>query len=84
MARSLEQERVAVGLALRHRAGRDQAAGARHVLDHDALRQLPGQAVGEETRHQVDAAARRRGDEQPDRTVGPRGLRRCIPAGNQQ
>jgi hypothetical protein len=57
MAGAWKQERGAVGVGLRHHAGRDRAAGAAHVLHQHALRQLLAQALGEDAGHQINAAA---------------------------
>ena len=70
------QQRVAVGRSLRHQIGREIAAGAGLVLDHDGLAETNRQPLTVKPRDDVDRAARRIADDQPDRPVGV-GLRLC-------
>ena len=66
-AGAAEAERVAVGLRARDLAGRDAAAGAAAILDHDLLAERRAHPVGDDARHGVVAAARRVGNDQGDR-----------------
>jgi len=54
----VEQQRVAVRRRTRHLGGADRAAGARHVVDHDAgAAQRLAQRLGKVARHAVGRAA---------------------------
>ena len=57
------KQRVAVGLARATRSGRDVAAGAAAILDHDALVQALAQALGDQPRQRVGNAAGREPDD---------------------
>ena len=50
-------QRVAVGRGARDLAGRDRAAGAAAVLDHDLLAERRAHGIGDDARHHVVAAA---------------------------
>ncbi|MNV49921.1 hypothetical protein D3C71_1418950 [compost metagenome] len=65
------QQRRAVRLGLRHAARADGAAGTTHVLDDDRLAQPFAQLRGNRPHHGVDRPARREGDDDGDRPVGP-------------
>ena len=66
-----EEHRGAVGRALRHRLGREDRVRARLVLDDDGLSPYTGELLRELARHDVDAAARRIGDDDAHRLAGP-------------
>jgi hypothetical protein len=71
------QQRVAVGLGLRRRAGADVAAGARPVHHHDGLAARLLQLAGIVARDQVGAAAGSKPGDDRDLLVGIVALRRC-------
>ncbi len=62
-----EQERVAVGFRLRHHLGAEDRACAAAVLDHDRLADRFPDALGDDARHRIRAAARRIGNDELDR-----------------
>ena len=64
------EERVAVGIGARRDLGADRAACAGTVLDHHRLAPEVGETRRKKTRHDVGAAARREGDDDPDGLVG--------------
>ena len=66
-ARALEQERVAVGLGERRGLHADGGAGARTVLDHDALLELDRKMLRQEPRHHIDRRSGRERRDHPDR-----------------
>ena len=72
-----DHERVAVGRALGHEVGAQVVRGTWLVLDHDRLAERDGHLLGERTRDQVDRAAGRRRDHDPDRARRIR-LRCCV------
>jgi hypothetical protein len=61
-----EAERIAVGRRARHLPGRDRAAGAAAVLDHDLLAERRSHGIGDDARHGVVAAACGVGDDESD------------------
>ncbi len=65
-----EAERIAVGRGGDHRARRGDAAGARHVLDHEALAELLAELVGGEPRGRVGDAAGSERQDHPHRPAG--------------
>ena len=69
-ARPAEPDGVAVGRGLGDRIDPDHGAGTRLVLDHDRLSQLLLQALLDDARHRIRAAARREADDEADRLVG--------------
>ena len=69
-----EQQRVAVGIALRHRLGADGAAGAGAVVDHDFFAEQFAHLVGNAAADDRGRAARRERDHQRDGAVR-KGLR---------
>ena len=70
-----DREDVAVGRRLGDRIEPDRTAGAGPVLDHDGLAEARLQLRLEGARHDLGGAARREGDDQPDRArrIGLRG-----------
>src|SRR6266545_969376 len=70
----MHEQRIAVGLRLRHLRGADGAARARPVLDDGGLAELRGEFFGDRARHDVGAAPGSEGNDDPDRLRGP-GLR---------
>ena len=62
-----DQERVAVGIGLRDRAGADRLRCARAVLDHDGLADLLGDLLEHQPRDDVDGAAGRERHDHADR-----------------
>ena len=75
--RAVEEQRIAVGRALRHVLVGDVGAGARLVLDDYLLAEELAHARGEQARVDVDAAAGREVDDEADRARRVR-LRSCI------
>ena len=65
-----ETERVAVGRGGDHRARGGDAAGTRHVLDHEALAELLAELVGGEPRGHVGDAAGPERQDHPHRPAG--------------
>src|SRR5262245_41092067 len=63
-----EQERIAVGLGLGHELGADIAGGAGTILDHEGLTPSVAESLAVEARHQVDAAAWRKADQNANRS----------------
>src|SRR5258708_2486141 len=61
---------MSVGRALRHGVDAYVAAGAGAVLDHDLLPEPLGQPRRDGARHQVGAAARRKGNDETDGFCG--------------
>jgi hypothetical protein len=61
-----QQDGVAVGRRSQHFAGRQIAAGAGLVVDHDRQAAAFGQLLRQDAGHDVAAAARREADQQPD------------------
>ena len=72
VAGGAEQDGVAVGIGLRDALGRDQAVGARAVLDDHGLAEPLRHLRRHQPRQDVDAAARRKSDDDPDRPGGKR------------
>src|SRR5262249_27262420 len=72
-------QRVAVRLAFRDEVGADRAGGARLVLDDDGLAEPLAHLLPDQPRHEIDAAARRKADDDADGMGGillcRRGLR---------
>jgi len=68
------QHRVAIGRRLRDEVGGRSAAGGWSIVDDDWLAQPVLELVADDSSEHVDRAARRRGDDELDRAVGP-GLR---------
>ena len=68
-------QRVAIGCALGHEIGADDAARARFVVNDDALAELLAQALRDQTRVDVARSACGERQHQPDRLVGPGALR---------
>ncbi len=66
-------QRVAVGLAARHRLGTDETAAAGAVLDEELLPEGLTQLLREYSRQQVVSAARRIGDHDAHRLRRPIG-----------
>jgi hypothetical protein len=66
-ARIAEQQRMAVRLRLGGRPCPDGAAGARPILDHDALPQHDRETLPDEPCHDVGRPARRERHDDPDR-----------------
>ena len=64
------EQRVAVGLGLRHRLGAEIAPGARPVLHHERLAPHLRQPVRDHARDDVDAAAGRGGHDDLHGAVG--------------
>ena len=62
-----DHQRVAVGRRPVERVGADLGHAARPIVDHDRLAEARAQFVGEQAAHDVDQAAGRRRDDQPDR-----------------
>jgi hypothetical protein len=60
------QEGMAVGRRAQHLAGRQSAAGAGLVVDHDRQSAAPGHLLHQDPGHDVGAAARRSADQQPE------------------
>ncbi len=74
-----QEKVVAVGRRLRCRLGADHAAGAAAVLDHELLAEGLAEFVGPGTPDRVGGAARRIGQDDLDRALGPAlGLRHGI------
>jgi hypothetical protein len=71
-----EQERVAVGQRARDRLVRQDAGGARHVLDHHRLAERARRAVGHQAGHHVGRGAGPGRHDQLDRAARP-GLGVC-------
>ncbi len=67
----VDQERVAVGLRARRELGSDIARGPAAVVDHHRLPQALGERRRDEPRDHVDAAAGRKGHDQPHRPRRP-------------
>ena len=65
--RRLEDDGVAVGLGVRERVGRDGAAAAGLVLDHELVAEPLAQLHRCDARQEVDAAARRERHQHADR-----------------
>ncbi len=63
-------QRVAVGRRHRDLLGRDRAAGAAEILDHDGLPERRLHALGNQPRGGVGRAAGREADHELDRLVG--------------
>jgi len=57
---------MAVGRRAQHLTGRQSAAGAGLVVDHDRQSAAPGHLLHHDAGHDVGAAARRRADQQPE------------------
>src|SRR6266704_2243231 len=70
----MHEQRIAVGLRLRHLRGADGAARAGPVLDDGGLAELRGEFFGDRARHDVGAAPGSEGNDDPDRLRRP-GLR---------
>jgi hypothetical protein len=70
------EQRVAVRRGMRRDIACEIAARARPVLDDDGLSQPHGQRLPIKPSDEVHRPARRIGNNDPDRTVGP-GLREC-------
>ena len=68
-----EQQRVAVGRALRHEVAADDGAGARLVVDDHRLAELARHALARDAGDDVAAAPRREGHDDTDGTVGVSG-----------
>jgi hypothetical protein len=71
-----EHQHIAVGCSLGDHVGGNDAAGARHVLDHERLAQALGEPVSQEPRQHVGIAARSRGRDQAHRSCRKRLLLR--------
>ena len=69
-ADSGEEQRVTVGIGLRHILRGDRAIGARLVLHRDRLAERVMHLVGDQPRGDVGRAARREGNDQPHRAGG--------------
>src|SRR5947207_1435300 len=70
VGRRRDEQRVAVGRALRDEVGADIAAGAGLVLDDDRLSQGFRKARAQSTRGEIGDTARRESDDEPDRLGG--------------
>ena len=68
--RTRQIKRVAVRRRLRHHFGADIAAGAGPVVDDDLLVPRLGEFLSDQARHQINAAAGSKGDDEADRAGG--------------
>jgi hypothetical protein len=73
----VDEQRVTVGRGLRNVFVGDVGARAGTIVDDHLLAQVLAQLGREQARVDVDAAAGREADDQPDRLAGIR-LRRCV------
>jgi hypothetical protein len=64
------EQRVAVRIGGKHRFRADIAGGTGAVLHHHRLAEALLQAIGDDARDGIDAAAGRNADDDPDRPVG--------------
>ena len=69
--RGREEEGVAVGRRTRRRLRADHIAGARLVLDHEALAESDRKLVGDHARHHIGTCARGLRDDEGDRPLRP-------------
>jgi hypothetical protein len=71
-----QQQRVAVGLGLRHLGDPERAAGTADVLDHEGrTRHRLAHRLGKVARDRIGRAAGRERHHDRDRVLGPRGVR---------
>ncbi len=83
ISRGGEHQRVAIWRGLGAERHADVSAGARTVFDDDLRAHLGADLVADDSRERVRGAARRKGNDQPDRLAGIR-LRRARDAGRQR